>query len=138
MFLDLLALETRSGMGSVDTELSSPLAVRSDVYPIVRPIDFPRLSKREYGLDCESHAGSAYSDGLVLRVMRYPWRRVEFGVDAVSAPDGHDTTTSRFGMFLNNSTKVSYRATRLHQLDRQIQALPSCFDEPDYVCVRLG
>lgn len=122
----------------VHTKLSSPFAIKSYICPVIRPILFPRFSKRKDGLDCESHSRFAYPYRLILAVVRYPWRGMEFSVDAMATPGRHDTTVSGLGMLLNDTTEVSYWCARLHELNCLIQAFTRRLNYSDRVWVRLG
>lgn len=102
------ALGHKHGMRFVHTKLSSPLAVNSDICPVIWPTDFPRISKCKDGLDCESHSGSACSYRLILGIMRYPRRGMEFSVDAMASPGRDDTTVSGLGMLLDDAANFSY------------------------------
>lgn len=106
--ISMLALGHKREILFAHTKLSSPFAINSYVCPVIRPVDFPRFSKRKDGLDSESHSGFAYSYRPVLAIMRYPRWGVELGIDAMATPGRDDTTVSRLGMLLNDTTKLSY------------------------------
>ena len=120
------------------TKLSRSFTIKSGVCPVIRPIHFPRFPQREYRLNCESHSRFAYSDSLVLAIMRYPRRGVELGVDAMAAPGCDDSTVSRLGMFLDDVAKVSYWRAGFDKLDCHIQAFPCRLNYSDGVWVSLG
>lgn len=134
----MLAFGHKREMLFVHTKLSCPFAINSYVCPVIRPIDFPRFSKRKDGLDCERHSGFAYSYRPILGIMRYPRRGMEFGVDAMATPVRDNTTVSGLGMLLNDATKLSYWGAGLHELNCLIQAFPCRFNYSDRVWVCLG
>src|SRR3954462_3709142 len=74
----MLALGHKRERPFEHTKLSSPFAINSYVCPVIRPVDFTRFSKRKDGLDCKSHSGFACSYRLILAIMRYPRRGMEF------------------------------------------------------------
>lgn len=113
------------------TKLGSSFAINSYIGPVIRPIHFPRLPQPEYGLDCKGHTRLAYAYRLILAIMRYPWWRMEVGIDAVATPVGKDAAVSGLGMFLDDLAKLPYGSARFHQLDRLIQAFPRRFDYSD-------
>lgn len=63
---------------------------------------------------------------------------MEFRVDAVPAPVGHDAAVVELGVLLNDLAKVAERRAGLDELDGLVQALPRRLDDPDRVRVGLG
>lgn len=132
------AVNHKCGISLVRTELSSPLAIDRHIRPLIRPVNLARFPQRKYRLDCESHAGFAHTNGLVLGIVRYPRRRVELCVDAVAAPGSDHIATSRLGMLLDDFSELPYRSTRLHNLDGLIQALTGRLNYPDRIWIGFG
>lgn len=104
----------------VRTELSGPLAINSGICPVIGPVNFTRFPKREYRLDCESHTRFAYPNGLVLGIVRYPWRWVEFSIDTMASPSSDNIAVPGPGMLLDDFAEIPYGSTRLHDFDRLI------------------
>lgn len=104
-------------MHAVLTKLSCPFAIHCYVSPVIGPVDFPRFSQRQNGLNGESHSKFTHSGHFTICIMRDPWRRVEFGVDTVSTPGRVDAAVPGFGMLLDDLAKVSEEKARFHELD---------------------
>lgn len=63
---------------------------------------------------------------------------MELGVDAVTAPVGHDAAVLGLGVLLDDLAKVAERRAGLDELNGLVQALPRRLDDPDRVWVGLG
>ena len=70
--------------------------------------------------------------------MRYPRRRVELGIDAMTSPCRNNTTVFRLGVCLDGLTKVSERSAGFHELNSLFQALPCRLNYSDRMWVCLG
>lgn len=70
--------------------------------------------------------------------MRYPRRRVEFGINTMTSPCRNNTTIFGLGVGLNGLTKVSEWGAGFHELDCLVQALPCRFNHSDRLRVCFG
>lgn len=120
------------------TKLSGPFAINGRICPIIRPVNLARCSQGKDGLDRKSHSRFADPYRLVLGIMRYPRRRVEFGINTMTSPCRNNTTIFGLGVCLNGLTKVSERGARFHELNRLFQTLPCRLNYFDRIWVCLG
>lgn len=117
--------------------MGGPLAINGGAGPVVRPCDVPVLAQRDHRLDGECHARFAFTDGLVLGIMRHVGRAVEELVDAVATVRADDTAVLLLGVLLNDIAKLPYQDARLDRLDGLFEALARGLDDSHVVRVRL-
>ena len=126
-------------IGFQRTELSSPLTVNGRAGPIIRPGDIPVRAQGNHGLDGEGHPGLRLAGRLVLSIVGHVGRAVEQRVNPVPAIRPDSAAVPGLGVFLDDVAKLPDRGTRLHGLDREVEALPRRLNHPNRigVCLRL-
>lgn len=120
------------------TKLSCQLAVNGRARPVVGPGNVSVLAQRNHGLNGECHAGLAFTDSLVFGVVGDVGRAVEELSDAMTTVSSDDAAVLLLGVLLDDVSKLSNQNSRLHGLDRLLQALSGRLNNTDSIGVGLG
>lgn len=123
---------------SILTELRRPLPIHRHRRPIIRPDHIPIRPQSHHWLNRKTHSLLRCTDGLISSIVRHTRQTMKYRVDTVSTERSNHTAVSLPRMRFNHIPISPEQRPRLDQLDRHVQALPGCFDDPDGIEIRFS
>lgn len=119
------------------TELCRPLPIHRHRRPIIRPDHIPIRPQRYHRLDSKAHTLFRCPDSLIPSIMWHAGQTMKHRVNAVSTERPNHTAVSLARMRLNHIPISPEQRPRLDKLNRHVQTLSGCFDNPHGIGIRF-